>query len=84
VAQLGASEQPAATAEDAVGEVAALADDLPFRADEDERVQRLPPFISARQYRLELREPRLPVGWSNHPPVSPSGRFEPWEGGGTN
>jgi hypothetical protein len=28
----------------------------------------------------ELREPRLPVGWSNHPPVSLSGRFEPQEG----
>ena len=83
-AQLGASEQPAATAGEAVSEVAALADDLPFRADEDERVQRMPPFISARQYRLELRYSRLPIGWSNNPAVSPSGRFEPWEGDGTN
>ena len=75
-AQLTAAEQPKAAAEDAVGEVAAFADDLAFRADEDERVQSFPPFISAGQYRLGSRKRRLPTGWSDYPPVRPCGRSE--------
>jgi Flp pilus assembly pilin Flp len=73
-AQLAAAKQATATAEDAVREVAAFADDLSFRADEDERVQRFSPFISAGQYRLGSRKRRLPTGWSDYPPVRPCGR----------
>jgi Flp pilus assembly pilin Flp len=43
--QLAAAEQPAPAVEEAVRELTALADDLAFRADEDDRVQRFPPFI---------------------------------------
>jgi hypothetical protein len=43
--ELAATEQPAATAGEAVSDVAALADGLAFGADEDDRVQGFPTFI---------------------------------------
>ena len=43
--QLTATEQPTATAREAVSEVAALADGLALGAEEDDRFQGFPPFI---------------------------------------